>query len=337
MNWLDALRPKWSIKKAQSRPPASFSEKELMDIACDVQGNCFMKGEPGHANAKDLTWSYDPNYPVVKLGNADEWKSWYKQERKWGLEDYGNNERYDNLEKYWEGKPDDPIVIFENKGKGYIWDGNHRAAISIIRGWPTIPAIVGRPKPIRNAQLGAGEKFGPLENPANFGTPAVNISDGEPSKVFAIPGVKGSIQLNVGIEAVKEALEKAFGGDFFYPITGIVVKPLPGKFGETSSDNPHTIEINEAAIIDAVKKAVSNEAMAARQKGIEAEFTPEIGRRIETEIAKLLWEVLPHERAHAIDFQAELRKQHGNLASVPESHGEAAGKAALSRFRWYAP
>ena len=194
-----------------------------------------------------------------------------------------------------------------------------------------------RPKwSIKEAQLGTGEKFGPMENPANFGNPAVNIS-GTEDKLFAIPGIKGSISLNVGVAAVKEALEKAFGGDFFYPISNIVVKPLPGKFGETSSDNPHTIEINESAIVDAVKKAVSNEAMAARQSGIEAEFTPEIGRRIETEIAKMLWEVLPHERQHALDFQAELRKPHGNLAGVPESHGEAAGKAALSRFRWYTP
>ena len=194
-----------------------------------------------------------------------------------------------------------------------------------------------RPRWSLKAQLGAGEKFGPMENPANFGNPAVSISGTEPDKLFAIPGVKGSISLNISVEAVKEALEKAFGGDFFYPITNISVKSLSGKFGETSSDEPHSIAINEAAIVDAVKKAVSNEAMAARQSGIEAEFTPEIGRRIETEIAKMLWEVLPHECQHALDFQAELRKPHGNLAGVPESHGEAAGKAALSRFRWYAP
>ena len=90
-------------------------------------------------------------------------------------------------------------------------------------------------------------------------------------------------------------------------------------------------------MVDAVKKAVTNEALAARQSGIEAEFTPEIGKRIETEIAKMLWTTLPHERRHLVDFQAELRNPHGNLAGVPESHGEQAGQAALSRFQWYAP
>ena len=197
------------------------------------------------------------------------------------------------------------------------------------------------PWSLRTAQLGAGERFGPGEDPSKFGTPAVNISGSEPGKTFSLPGVKGSISLNVGVEAVKEALEKAFGASYFYPVTNIIVTSLPGKFGEARSDEPHTIFLDEGSIVDSVKAAVANEAAAARQSGKEAEFTPEIGKRIETEIAKLLWEVLPHERQHLIDFQAELRKimetGAGSLASVPEAHGEAAGKAALGRFRWWMP
>ena len=180
--------------------------------------------------------------------------------------------------------------------------------------------------------------FGPGENASLYGTPNVSISGNE-QKIFQIPGVEGSINLNVSVKAIKDALEGAFGGDFFNPITNIVIRPMAGKFGLTVSDHPHTIYINEEAMLEAVRNAVANEAALASQKGIKAKFTPEIGQRINTEIAKLLWETIPHERQHAVDFQAELHKLfttgNGNVASVPEAHGEAAGKAALSKFKWY--
>jgi hypothetical protein len=196
-----------------------------------------------------------------------------------------------------------------------------------------------KPWTVRKAQGEDPRMFGPGEDPTKFGTPAVNISDGEPSKVFSIPGVEGSINLNIGIEEVKNALERVFGSSYFFPITDIKVRPMPGKFGETSSREPHTIFINEAAMLDAIKQAVANEAQKAAQSGIKAKFTPEIGAKIEREIAKLLWETIPHERQHALDFQSELHKifsgQRGNVSGVPESHGEQAGKAALGRFSWY--
>lgn len=182
--------------------------------------------------------------------------------------------------------------------------------------------------------------FGPGETSSNFGTPNVNISGSEQT-MFDIPGIEGSINLDVSVQAVKQALEGVFGGDFFKPITDIKIMPIAGKFGLTKSQEPHTLYINEQAMIDAVKRAVQNEAQAAQQQGIEAAFTPEIGKKINVEIAKELWETIPHERQHAIDFQQELHKMfetgQGNVMNVPESHGEQAGKAALGQFRWYVP
>lgn len=194
-------------------------------------------------------------------------------------------------------------------------------------------------RPFKRAQQDP-RMFGPQEDPTKFGTPAVNIEGAEP-KVFDIPGVEGTINLNVSVEEVKNQLERAFGSSFFYPITNMKITALPGKFGLTESTAPHTIYLNEQAMIDAVKNAVTNEANMASQKGIKAKFTPEIGNKINMEIAKELWETIPHERQHAVDFQSELNKLystgHGDVSSVPESHGEQAGKAALGRFRWWNP
>lgn len=194
-------------------------------------------------------------------------------------------------------------------------------------------------QPFKRAQQDP-RSFGPQENQSNFGTSTVDIAGSEP-RAFDIPGVEGTINLNVSVQVVKEQLEKAFGSNFFYPITNIRITSLPGKFGLTESNEPHTIYLNEQAMIDAVKNAVVNEANIAAQKGIKAKFTPEIGNRINMEIAKELWETIPHERQHALDFQAELQKLyttgHGDVSSVPESHGEQAGKAALSKFRWWNP
>lgn len=182
--------------------------------------------------------------------------------------------------------------------------------------------------------------FGPGENPSAFGTPNVSIS-GESPKTISIPGVEGTINLDVSIQTVKEALERAFGADYFLPITNITVKPMSGKFGLTESTEPHTIFIDENAMINSVKNAVQQEANTAAQNGIKAEFTPEIGNKINEAVAKLLWETIPHEREHALDFQEEIKKMFetgkGDVSSVPESHGEQAGKAALGRFKWWGP
>jgi hypothetical protein len=183
--------------------------------------------------------------------------------------------------------------------------------------------------------------FAPGEDPSKFGTPAVDIVGSEPQVFADIPGVEGHVNLQVSIEAVKNALEKVFGSQFFYPITTIKIQPLSGRFGEARSQEPHSIYINEQAMVDAVHKAVEREASNASQGGAEVAFTPEIGGKINREIAKLLWETIPHERRHAMDFQAEMEKLFstgkGGPASVSESHGEQAGKAALSSFRWYVP
>lgn len=193
----------------------------------------------------------------------------------------------------------------------------------------------------RTAQEGTRRFFAPGEDPSKFGTPAVDVVGPDRMEFVDIPGVEGHVNLQVSVDSVRKALERAFGSAFFYPITTIRVADLPGKFGQAVSTEPHTIYVNTHAMVDAIRQAVAREAAAAAQGGVEARFTPEIGNRINAEVAKLLWETIPHERRHALDFQAEIEKMYGDgggdVSSVQESAGERAGKEALGRFNWYVP
>jgi hypothetical protein len=180
--------------------------------------------------------------------------------------------------------------------------------------------------------------FAPGEDPSKFGTPAVDIL-GEHSLVIDIPGVQGGINLQVSVDQVKKALERSFGPSFFAPITTIKVTNIPGRFGEVISQEPHTIYLNEDAMVSAVQEAVTREIQQYESSGQKVEFTPEIGKKINAEVAKLLWETLPHERQHAVDFQESIKRMmetgSGGPETVGESPGEKAGKDALSRFDWY--
>lgn len=199
-----------------------------------------------------------------------------------------------------------------------------------------------KPWSVRKAQIGGDPRmFGQGEDPTMFGTPNVAFSDGDQPITMSIPGVEGSINLDVSLKAVKEAMEKQLGSGFFYPITNIVARPMAGKFGEARSKQPHTIYVNEEAIVGAVKQAVEVEARKAEQSGVKARFTPEIGKRIEDKIANLIATTLAHEKRHDEDFQQKwheiLTTGRGSFTSVPESHGEQAGQAAGAKFRWYRP
>jgi hypothetical protein len=85
-------------------------------------------------------WTYEPNYPLDRLG--DYWEEWWEEELKmWA--DEGQPDRYDDELK---NEIREPIIAVEVDGKGYIWDGCHRTAASIVTGRKTIPAFIGRIK-----------------------------------------------------------------------------------------------------------------------------------------------------------------------------------------------
>jgi len=181
--------------------------------------------------------------------------------------------------------------------------------------------------------------FGQSETKGMIGTPSVNVKGDKILTFPDIPGVEGRINLNLTVKAVANAMTSAFGSEFWTDITDIFVGPLPGKFGEARSIEPHTIYINPDAMVEVVHQAVVNEAGKAKteQEGFGLKITPEIEHRVRVEVAKKIWETLGHERTHDLDFQ-EVEKKilqtgQGSVSEVQESHGEQAGQEALTRFR----
>jgi len=185
----------------------------------------------------------------------------------------------------------------------------------------------------------AKEPFGPAETKGLIGTPAVNVKGDKILTFPDIPGVDGRINLNLTVRAVANAMTAAFGAPFWTDVTDIVVGPLPGKFGEAKSIEPHTIYINPDAMVESVHVAVVNEANKANQgkEGFALKITPEVERRVRIAVARDIWETLGHERTHDLDFQEVERKilgtGQGSMSEVQESHGEQAGQEALQRFR----
>lgn len=184
------------------------------------------------------------------------------------------------------------------------------------------------------------EYFGVSEARHLAGTPSVDIEGDKVLTFPDIPGVEGKINLGLTVRAIAEAMTAAFGPEFWSKTTNITVGPLPGKFGEARSIDPHTIYINPDAMINSVHSAVVKEAekaSSAMGDALALSITPEVERKIRIEVAKDLWETLGHERQHGLDFQ-EVEKKimetgQGSLSEVSEAHGEQAGQDARSRFR----
>lgn len=179
--------------------------------------------------------------------------------------------------------------------------------------------------------------FGEGEDPSLVGSPQVQIVGDVLPTTLTVPGVEGVIDIPFTLQDVKAALEKMQGGQVFSDITLIKIGPIAGKFGFVDSQHPHTIHLNEAAVLDTIQQAVEQEVRIAQGKGIEPAITPDVNKKIQYEVAKKLAGVLLHERAHAEDFQKELKNiimtGKGSVSAVPEAHGPEAEKGAEG-LRW---
>ena len=99
--------------------------------------------------AKDYDWTEVSDYPVSRLFHlmsGGDWAGWLKNE----IAMYREEGSWDNRESEWEAMIHEPIrepiVLTELSGLGYLWDGWHRTAATIVSGRKSIPAIVGTPK-----------------------------------------------------------------------------------------------------------------------------------------------------------------------------------------------
>lgn len=120
-----------------------YTEETLRSWArCHVEDN-YTRGDPGYCDPNTATWSREAKFPVAALVHLmKDWTTWFQEELDMNLED--------EMGRDWPAllieDIRDEIFVLVRDGKGYIWDGWHRAAATIVSGREFVPAIVGRPK-----------------------------------------------------------------------------------------------------------------------------------------------------------------------------------------------
>src|SRR5688572_5870420 len=103
--------------------------------------------ERGHiaaGPANRFIWHYEPNFPIDRIANKRDALELFTSDREAWTEE-GEPDRFDDM----LNEPiREPIVLVDTGTIGYIWDGNHRVAASILTNRSTISAYVGIAKPI---------------------------------------------------------------------------------------------------------------------------------------------------------------------------------------------
>jgi len=131
--------PESELKKAIVWEPG-----EMQEYADQYSGS-YPDDDPAGGNADAFHWRYEPQYPVEKLGDKQEWLDWYNEERKHYQQEWGNNRRYNAIERSWIRDPEqEPLVGVEGEdGKTTVWDGSHRVGMAHKHGLVTVPMVVG--------------------------------------------------------------------------------------------------------------------------------------------------------------------------------------------------
>lgn len=117
-----------------------FTPQQMQDEAYCWQDQ-FSLGEMGYGKATDFDWFQADHFPVGKLsGSQEEWEKWWNEE-------LTSNERKPYLEalaNWWIIAADEHLVVVEGlDGQFYVWEGNHRTAISKIHNMQFVPVFLG--------------------------------------------------------------------------------------------------------------------------------------------------------------------------------------------------
>ena len=100
-----------------------------------------MRKTSNTCNVKEAYWTEYTHFDLSVLGEAENWKEWFREEqRMWAMD--GDPARYDSLLKE---EIIEPVVILKRDDTYYVWDGNHRIGASLTKGEYLIKAIVGVP------------------------------------------------------------------------------------------------------------------------------------------------------------------------------------------------
>lgn len=110
---------------------------EVQDASSHFNDN-YAPGEAGHADPRELQWVCVSGYPIGRLADAQD-GAWFAQEQAMAAED-GRPGQWDALLR----EPiAEPIVVFDDGGRGFTQDGYHRVAASVAAGRASVPALVG--------------------------------------------------------------------------------------------------------------------------------------------------------------------------------------------------
>jgi hypothetical protein len=134
---------------------SKLTASQLLDEAKAHQHDIYMPGDAGYCDAEKANWSQMDRFPLSMLTHLiDDWDQWFKGEI-----------AMDETEQLGRGyaamlgsEIEDEIVVLVRGGKGYIWDGWHRAAASIVSGKTHIKAIVGVPEAEMTKEAVSGKR-----------------------------------------------------------------------------------------------------------------------------------------------------------------------------------
>ncbi len=127
---------------------AQYNSDEMREIAREYESQWTTDESSADVDKYDFTFEkYDlPNLKVdLRKFLESEYKSWLSQ--------FGEEDADERLMYFMEEYPldelsqkNDPLVIIEKDGKGYVWDGTHRTSGLLENNIYDAWAIVGRPK-----------------------------------------------------------------------------------------------------------------------------------------------------------------------------------------------
>lgn len=127
---------------------SDFTQEQLAKHA-GLYSDQFQSGHPGYCDPVKARWHLDPAYPLEKflcaeIPTSEDWTAWFHNEIAI-FEADGMEEHADMYRAMLGANIEDEVIVLERDGKGYLWDGNHRAGSSFASNKTTIPAIVGIP------------------------------------------------------------------------------------------------------------------------------------------------------------------------------------------------
>jgi len=121
----------------------TFTQDDFISYVSEYAGH-LEYDHPATVSPEKAFWTYQPGLEMSRLAvKPREWALFLHDQR----DDSVGAKEISELARYWERRPDDPIIGIDDADGGvHLWDGDHRSALASEWGWKTIPAIVGYPR-----------------------------------------------------------------------------------------------------------------------------------------------------------------------------------------------